>query len=127
MVNAMNCTQDLQEILSQSQALVSLLETYEGKVDEREHLIEEIHKLLDKREGLIQQLKQYSSVELKSNTELNGAILALEPHIKACLQKVFADIKASRKLIVSKMHSREKYRNPYASMPFDGAFLDKRK
>lgn len=123
----MSCIQDLQEVSSQSQALLFLLETYDGKVNERERLIEEIHKLLDKREEAIQRLQQYSQAEIQRNAMLNSAILEMEPKITARLQKVFADIKISRKLIVSKMHSREKYRNPYASMPFDGAFLDKRK
>jgi len=127
MGDAMSCIQDLQEVSSQSQALLFLLETYDGKVNERERLIEEIHKLLDKREEAIQRLQQYSQAEIQRNAMLNSAILEMEPKITARLQKVFADIKISRKLIVSKMHSREKYRNPYASMPFDGAFLDKRK
>ncbi|GGE36299.1 hypothetical protein GCM10011391_13900 [Pullulanibacillus camelliae] len=122
-----NCMQDLQALSRLSQALLALLEAYDGKTSEREDLIAELQRHLDEREGLIQQLQHYSEAELKSHPTLNAEILAMEPKIKVCLQKIFADIKASRQLIKSKIYSREKYRNPYASMPFDGAFLDKRK
>ena len=118
---------DIQELCNKSEELLAHLQSYEKHRDDRDSFIEEIQRLLDDREAIIAHLKATPKTEWETDPEINARIVTMEPEITRLLKIVYTDIQKDRKLLKQKQKSHGKYRNPYANMPRDGAFLDKRK
>ncbi|WP_374723532.1 flagellar protein FliT [Calidifontibacillus erzurumensis] len=95
----------------------------QAQLEERDRQIEEITKLLDKRDELIGQLAPPFQEEEK---QLGQEIIRLNKEIDQKLKDILNMIKMDMKQLKVKKEKANKYSNPYESLAIDGMFFDKR-
>lgn len=95
----------------------------QAQLEERDRQIEEITKLLDKRDELIGQLAPPFQEEEK---QLGQEIIRLNKEIDQKLKDILNMIKMDMKQLKVKKEKTNKYSNPYESLAIDGMFIDKR-
>jgi flagellar protein FliT len=116
----MSAVEELHSVTKELHYLVNKPFTEEN----RDEAINEIDRLLAKREQMLAQIKgPYSDEEQQLgkeivgyNVEINKKLDLMKNNISADLQKI-----SSRKI------TNNRYANPYESVNIDGMFLDKRK
>ncbi|MBE3568882.1 MAG: hypothetical protein IMW92_01800 [Bacillales bacterium] len=91
---------------------------------DRDEWIKKLLDLLDEREQVLKSLKPPFTAEEKT---LVQTIMKWNDVIQKALKGIQAEIKQSIHGIHNKKQNMRKYMNPYASLPMDGVFYDKRK
>lgn len=91
--------------------------------EHREVQIEQITKLLNDRQNLLEQIKPPYNEEEK---QVGTKIVKLNEAIDQQLDKLFYDIKMDIKQLRVQKVKTTKYSNPYESLTTDGIFFDKR-
>lgn len=110
------------ELYQVTEALYSEVQKQESK-DDREEQIEQINKLLEDRQCLLDKLQPPFN---KEENKLGQQIVQLNKVIDTQLQKIFNEIKVDIKELKVKKEKSTKYSNPYESLSMDGMFFDKR-
>ncbi|MEK4873508.1 hypothetical protein N1I87_01990 [Bacillus sp. FSL W8-0102] len=93
-------------------------------VADRDEWIKRLLDLLDEREQVLKSLKPPFTVEEEN---LGQTIMKWNDVIQQALKGVQAEIKQSIRGVHNKKQNMRKYLNPYASLPMDGVFYDRRK
>jgi flagellar protein FliT len=91
--------------------------------ENREDVISEIEKLLEKRQAILEQLKPPFS---KEENELGQEIVKMNRALDTKLSLISNEIKRDMNGLNKKKVSAKKYTNPYESINFDGMFYDKK-
>lgn len=92
---------------------------------DRQHILDEVTNLIDRRGELIHLLKDPVNEEEK---RLLVEILSMEVNIQDRLEKNFEHLKKDMRLHKKQETSTRKYSNPYQSVKsYDGMFLDQKK
>jgi flagellar protein FliT len=91
---------------------------------ERDEWIKKLLDLLNEREHVLKNLKPPFTPEEET---LGQTIMKWNDVIQQALKGIQAEIKQSIRMIHNKKQNMRKYINPYASLPMDGVFYDKRK
>ncbi|KKB75080.1 MULTISPECIES: flagellar protein FliT [Bacillus] len=91
---------------------------------ESDELLQAIEDFLQKRDGLIKEIKPPLSHEEKLEMK---KVLELEPLVAAELKRLQQDIKKELLQAKKKRTLHQTYRNPYNNITIDGTYYDKRK
>ncbi|MBS4161541.1 flagellar protein FliT, partial [Klebsiella pneumoniae] len=86
---------------------------------ESDELLQSIEEFLQKREGLINEIKPPLSEEEKLKLE---QVLELEPLVMTELKRLRQDVKNELLLAKKKRSLHQTYRNPYNNMTIDGTY-----
>lgn len=101
-----------------------LIDRIESTDDDRDGKIEQIKKILDKREQVMREIiPPYTSEEM----ELGNRLVQMNERVSQLLQYEKASIQKDIKGLHTKKESNNKYVNPYQNLAADGMFYDKRK
>jgi flagellar protein FliT len=92
--------------------------------EQRDETIEEIQRLLDKRDSLMGQLQPPYSEE---EQELGMQMVSLNEAIAEKLQQLKQQIQQDLKAIKQKKMANQNYMNSYQSLEIDGMFYDKKR
>ncbi|MGG4169109.1 flagellar protein FliT [Rossellomorea vietnamensis] len=102
-----------------------LKEALEQVNDEnRETTIEEVESLLEKRQGLLSDIKPPYTQDEQA---LGKQMIAWNGQIDRQLAQLRLQIKRDMNGLTKKKTSVQKYSNPYESLQYDGMFYDKKK
>jgi len=117
----MSQVQELHDVTSTLYNLVQRSPNF----DERDEVLEEIHRLLDRREELLNQVEgPYSDEEQRLGKE----ILNMNETIESEIQRLMKQLKVDMARMKKQKNSNQKYSNPYQNVNnYDGMFLDKKK
>lgn len=100
-----------------------LLAVLEDRTTERDVKIERVTKLIDRRDGLLSQIKPPFTGE---EQQLGRAVLLLNKQVNHLLKLQKQEIQRDIQEMNKKKKSSNKYTNPYESLSVDGVFYDKR-
>ncbi|SIR31413.1 flagellar protein FliT [Peribacillus simplex] len=92
-------------------------------ITERDDKIERVTKLIDRRDGLLSQIKPPFTGE---EQQLGHAVMSLNQQVDHLLKLQKQEIQRDILEINKKKRSSSKYTNPYESLSVDGMFYDKR-
>ncbi|MDP9738458.1 UNVERIFIED_ORG: flagellar protein FliT [Bacillus sp. B2I3] len=101
--------------------LLAVLE--DRTITERDVKIERVTKLIDRRDGLLSQIKPPFTGE---EQRLGRAVLLLNQQVDHLLKLQKQEIQRDIQEMNKKKKSSNKYTNPYESLSVDGVFYDKR-
>lgn len=113
----------VKQLYDLTRLLYETVQRPQAQLEERDRQIEEITKLLDKREQLMGQLAPPFQEEEK---HLGQEIIRLNKEIDQKLKDILNMIKMDMKQLKVKKEKANKYSNPYESLAIDGMFIDKR-
>ncbi|WHX66878.1 flagellar protein FliT [Peribacillus frigoritolerans] len=100
-----------------------LLAVLEDSTTERDVKIERVTKLIDRRDGLLSQIKPPFTGE---EQQMGRAVLLLNQRVNHLLKLQKQEIQRDIQEMNKKKKSSNKYTNPYESLSVDGVFYDKR-
>ncbi|MDQ0214910.1 flagellar protein FliT [Oikeobacillus pervagus] len=102
-----------------------LLDLVQRPIDEteREEILDEIERLLEKREDLLPKIQPPFTVE---EERMGKQIMAWNRLLDGHLKKIRLQIQADMQEVKKKKTSVQKYVNPYKSLQSDGVFYDRR-
>ena len=112
----------LTNFIESTQELIKLLESGSGSSN-REEFIKKMDALLDKRQVILDQISDLSTL----NDTVKAEMLQQEQKLKSKMMKVSTDIKKDLKILQLKKKNTTHYNNPYNNLSTDGMFYDKRK
>ncbi|MFS0595436.1 flagellar protein FliT [Peribacillus sp. S4] len=101
--------------------LLAVLE--DRTITERDVKIERVTKLIDRRDGLLSQIKPPFTGE---EQQMGRAVLLLNQRVNHLLKLQKQEIQRDIQEMNKKKKSSNKYTNPYESLSVDGVFYDKR-
>ncbi|NPC94305.1 flagellar protein FliT [Bacillus sp. WMMC1349] len=107
-------------LLSETENILSEIKD----IPESDELLQRIEDYLEKREGLIDEIKPPLSHEEKLQLE---QVVKMEPLIMTELKRLKEDIKKELIQVKKKRALHQTYLTPYQNVTIDGTYYDKRK
>ncbi|MDZ5471979.1 hypothetical protein SM124_09485 [Bacillus sp. 31A1R] len=93
-------------------------------IEGRETYIEEVFKLLEERQVILNQLPDLSKV---LEERVKEDLIQLESRISTLLAEKMTFVKDDLRILQQRKNTNNQYENPYGNISADGMFLDKKK